>query len=296
MKIIAGSTHHGLAKRVASLLDAPLIKPLISRFSDSEFKVQIIDDIRDDDVYIIQSTSEPVNENLVELLLLIDTARCAGANKITAIIPYFGYSRQDHTTYNYGPLPAQLVINLIQHAGAEKVIVIDIHSSSVLKNSTLLIQNLSPSHLFTKLISSSSPLIVGPDVGSTDRVQILSSHTGWDFIIFNKIRTFNDNCIISSEAISVEGRDCILIDDIIDTGNTICQAATYLRYRGAASVKAFVTHIISQDVSDYVAKNSTIESIYVTDTIVHKNLHSKFCVLSVDRLIVNSISQHKNTI
>ncbi|RYE06015.1 MAG: ribose-phosphate pyrophosphokinase [Rickettsiaceae bacterium] len=292
MKIIAGSTHYNLASKLASLLNADLIIPDIDRFNDSEYKIRITENIYGDHVYIIQSTCKPVNDNLVELLLLVDTAYRAGAAKITTIIPYFGYSRQDHVIDDYGPSAAQLMTNIIKYAGAGEILIIDIHTPSIIQHES--IYNIDAVNLLTKVMpdifNNSSSIIIGPDKGSTSRVQQLSLETRCDFAILDKVRTSDSSCIVSGN-VDVQDKHCILVDDIASTGITLYQAVNYLSSNKAASIDIFVTHLISQNSLDSIMKNSVIRNIYVTDTIVHHHLPNKIHILSIDLLLVDIIKK-----
>ena len=274
MIIIAGSNHSSLAYSIANKISAPFIQA----------------NVYNQDVVIVQSTSKPANDNLLELLLLADAAKRAGANKITAIIPYFGYSRQDRISSDHEPISASLMAKLIEASGIEHVITLDLHSKQIEDFFNISIDNINVQNLFLPLFQDGKEyIVVSPDIGGMMRAQKFSQALGSGFAVINKIRDKNGDCNMSGALETIANKHCILVDDIIDTGKTICKAADLLMEKGALSVKACVTHgVFSGNAIELVA-NSNINEIFITDSIIHKNLPSKFKIISVSDILANCL-------
>ncbi len=286
MQIISGSSNLGLAKRIATELGAEILETKIDNFSDGELRVQVLDNIGAE-VMIVQSTSSPVNNHLMELLLLIDTAKRAGAEKIIAVIPYFGYSRQDRCTYKYGPISASLVIKMLEAAGVTKMITLDLHSSQLEGMFNVPIINFSTESIFfPALEGKENMMIVSPDIGGTARARNYSSLFGADLAIVNKSRDANNECSMSEIIGDVAGKNCVIVDDIVDGGSTLCMATELLLKNGAKNVSAIVTHaVLSGDASERI-EESELEHIYVSDSIHHNKLPAKFTVMPIHELMV----------
>lgn len=285
MKIISGSSNPKLASRISQEIGAKLLDTKIDNFSDSELRVQVSDNIGKD-IIIVQSTSTPVNNHLMELLFLADTAKRAGAQNIIAIIPYFGYSRQDRCTYKYGPISASLVIKMLESAGITEIITLDLHSSQLEGMFNVPVTNLSTESIFFPILKNKKNIIaVSPDIGGIQRARNYSSLLGVDLAIINKSRDMNNIPSMSEIIGDVAGKDCIIVDDIVDGANTVCMATELLLKNGAASVRAIITHAVLSGDAITKIENSSLENIYVSDSIYHEKLPDKFTVIPIHELI-----------
>ena len=294
MMIIAGTSHPELADDISQLLKIPCIHAIVNWFEDQELRIQIPAHLHGEDVIVVQSTSKPANDHLMELLLIIDTARRAGAKTITTIIPYFGYSRQDRPSYEYGPISASLVANLLEAAGINRIITLDLHSRQIEGFFKAGVHNISPLTLFAPLFpEKDSYAIVSPDVGGLVRAQNFSSLLGVGLAVINKVREQNGVCKMSKVIGSVKGKHCILVDDIVDTAGTLCLAAELLLARGATAVTACVTHgVLSGEAIEKIEK-SAINRIYITNSIKHSKLPDKFEILPIASLLAETLSTKK---
>jgi len=285
MKIISGSSNPKLASRISQEISAKLLDTKIDNFSDSELRVQVSDNIGKD-IIIVQSTSTPVNNHLMELLFLADTAKRAGAQNIIAIIPYFGYSRQDRCTYKYGPISASLVIKMLESAGITEIITLDLHSSQLEGMFNVPVTNLSTESIFFPFLKNKENIIaVSPDIGGIQRARNYSSLLGVDLAIINKSRDMNNIPSMSEIIGDVAGKDCIIVDDIVDGANTVCMATELLLKNGAASVRAIITHAVLSGDAITKIENSSLENIYVSDSIYHEKLPDRFTVIPIHELI-----------
>lgn len=287
MKIISGSSNRKLAEKIAKNLGLKLLDTKISRFGDSELKVQVNDNIGDE-VAIIQSTNAPVNDHLMELLLLADTVKRSGSRRIVAIVPYFGYSRQDRCTYKYGPISASLVIRMLEASGITEVITFDLHSQQLEGMFNIPVTNLSTESIFFPVLEHmKNIIIVSPDIGGISRARNYSSLMGADLAIINKSRDQNNQCAMSEIIGKVQGKNCIIVDDIVDGASTICLATDLLLAGGALTVEAVVTHGVLSGSAMEKIDNSKLSHLYISDTIDNKSkLKSpKITVLPVHELI-----------
>lgn len=292
MIVIGGSSHTRLAAQVASKLGCDVVIADTKKFADQELKVQIDRDLYDLDVVILQSTTKPANDNLMELLLLADTAKRAGCNSITAVIPYFGYSRQDRPSYEYGPISASLVARLMETSGIDKVVTVDMHSRQSEGFFKIGVKNLDPTDLFAnEFQQSNNYIVISPDVGGLPRARVLASKLGAGLAIINKSRDQHGKCTMSEVIGSIYGRHCIIIDDIVDTGGTICKAAKLLLERGAKTVSACITHAVFSD--DCIERIRRVEfaTFFVTDTIYHQDLPTFIKVIQINELIIKALSR-----
>lgn len=285
MQIISGSSNKPLANKIAQNTGYKLLKTKIGNFSDGELRVEIQDNI-EENVIIVQSMSNPVNDHLMELLLLIDTAKRAGAKNITSLIPYFGYSRQDRCTYKHGPISASLVIKLLETAGVTKVITLDLHSKQLEGVFNVPIINLDPASIFFPFYTDAvDTVVVSPDIGGIARANNFSIFLDKDLVIINKTRNTDNECSMSKIIGNVRNKKCIIIDDIVDSGHTLCKAADLLKENGAVAIEAYVTHpVLSSDSKERIM-NSQIDKIFVSDSIYHSSLPNKFIVTFIDELI-----------
>ena len=285
MQIISGSSNKPLANKIAQNTGYKLLKTKIGNFSDGELRVEIQDNI-EENVIIVQSISNPVNDYLIELLLLVDTARRAGAKNITGIIPYFGYSRQDRCTYKHGPMSASLIIKLLEVSGITKVITLDLHSKQLEGVFNVPIINLDPASIFFPFYTDAGDtVVVSPDIGGIARANNFSIFLGKDLVIINKTRGANNECFMNKTIGDVRNKRCIIIDDIVDSGHTLCKAADLLKENGALAIEAYVTHpVLSGDSKERIMR-SQIDKIFVSDSIYHSSLPDKFIVTFIDELI-----------
>jgi ribose-phosphate pyrophosphokinase len=285
MQIISGSSNQALAKKIAQNTGYKLLHTKINNFGDGELRIEIDDNI-EEEVIIIQSTSHPANDHLIELLLLIDTAKRAGAKIITAIIPYFGYSRQDRCTYKHGPISASLVAKILEAAGVTKIITLDLHSKQLEGVFNVPIINLDPASIFFPIYKDTpDTIVVSPDIGGIARARNFSSLLGKDLAIINKSRDNNNECFMSQVIGHVKDKKCIIIDDIVDSGNTLCKAADLLKENGALQIEAYITHaVLSSDAKEKIML-SKIDKIFVSNSISHKTLPNKFVTICVEELI-----------
>jgi len=290
MKIISGRSHVQLAKRLAINLGAPYVHTQIETFNDLELRIQILEPLYEQDVVIVQSTSKPANDYLMELLLLVDTAKRAGAKRIIAVVPYFGYGRQDRPSYDYGPISARLVATLLEAAGVDHLITLDFHSKQLLGFFKIGVQNVEPLPLFTPHVKDlTQSIIISPDIGGLIRARKFSETFNINLAIINKSRDASRTCHMSEIIGNVCGKHCILIDDIVDTAGTLCQAAELLMQQGAVSVEAFITHgVLSGEAIERIQR-SAIRNIFITDSIVNGTLPDKFKVVSVVNVLSDAL-------
>src|SRR5580704_11713077 len=228
MKLLAGNSNRPLAEAIAQYLHAPFTKAVVRRFADMEVFVEIQENVRGEDMFVIQSTSFPANDNLMELLIIIDALKRASARRITAVIPYFGYARQDRKVGSRTPISAKLVANLITEAGANRVLTVDLHAGQIQGFFDIPTDNLfaQPTlvHDITSVFGSVIPMVVSPDVGGVVRARALARRLGTELAIVDKRRERAGESEVMNIIGDVEGRACVLIDDIIDSGGTICNA------------------------------------------------------------------------
>lgn len=291
VKIFSGNGSHELAERIAQRFGASLGKVNIQKFSDGEFQPIFLESIRGDYVFLVQSTFAPT-DNLMELLLMIDAAKRASAYKIIAVIPYYGFSRQDRKDKPRVAIGSKLVATLLEAAGANRVITMDLHAPQIQAFFEIPVDHLDSSAIFIPYIEQlklENLTFAAPDVGSTNRVREVASYFNADMVICDKHRK-RANEIASMVVIGeVEGRDIVLIDDICDTGGTLAKAAGLLKEKGARSVRALCTHPILSGKAYENIENSVLEELVVCDTIPLKQQTSKIKVISVADLFAIAI-------
>ena len=272
MKLLAANSNRTLGQAIGDYLDMPLTKARVQRFLDNEIFVTIDENVRGEDVFVIQSTSYPANDNLMELLICIDALTRASAKRITAVIPYFGYARQDRKTGGRTPISAKLVANLITRAGAHRVLTMDLHAGQIQGFFDIPTDNLVAIPFMAKDIKSnySDPhelMIVSPDVGGVVRARALADRLNVDLAIVDKRRPRPGESEVMNIIGDVTDRRCILFDDIVDSAGTLCHAAQALMERGARSVSAYVSHgVLSGPALERVA-NSVLTELVITDSI-----------------------------
>jgi len=272
MKLVAGNSNRPLANAIAAYLKTPLTECLVRRFSDMEIFVEVRENVRGEDIFVIQSTSYPANDNLMELLILTDALRRASARRITAVIPYFGYARQDRKTLPRTPISAKLVANLITHAGADRVLTVDLHAGQIQGFFDIPTDNLYAAPVMVRDIAKrytdGNITVVSPDVGGVVRARSLASRIDAPLAIIDKRRDRPGESEVMNVIGNVTGRHCILIDDIIDSGGTLCNAAHALIEKGACSVAAYATHGVFSGGAVARIQASKIDTLVITDTIV----------------------------
>jgi ribose-phosphate pyrophosphokinase len=272
MKIVACNSNRPLAEAVAAKLGLPLTRASVRRFADMEVFVEIQENIRGEDVFVIQSTSYPANDNLMELLITLDALRRSSARRITAVIPYFGYARQDRKSGPRTPISAKLVANLITEAGAQRVLTMDLHAGQIQGFFDIPVDNLIAAPLYARDIQEHfvgrDLMIVSPDVGGVVRARAIATRLHTDLAIIDKRRDRAGHSEVMNVIGDVAGRDCVIVDDLCDSGGTHCNAAQALVDNGARSVSAYVTHgVLSGGAVARIAA-SPIETMVITDSIL----------------------------
>lgn len=272
MKVLAGNSNRPLAEAVAAYLNLPLTKASVRRFSDQEVFVEIQENVRGQDVFVIQSTSYPANDNLMELLVCIDALRRASAKRITAVIPYFGYARQDRKPGPRTPISAKLVANLITTAGAHRVLTLDLHAGQIQGFFDIPTDNLFAAPVFVNDIkeqfgTEERLMIVSPDVGGVVRARAIAKRIDADLAIVDKRRERAGESEVMNIIGDVTDRRCILVDDIVDSAGTLCNAAAALKAKGAKSVSAYVSHGVLSGGAVARVSASQLESLVISDSI-----------------------------
>jgi ribose-phosphate pyrophosphokinase len=272
MMVFAGNAHPQLVKSIINYLELPLGKAVVGRFSDGEVMVEILQNVRGRDVFIVQPTCTPTNENLMELLLIADALLRSSAVRITAVIPYFGYSRQDRRPRSARvPISAKVVANMIAGSGINRILTVDLHADQIQGFFDRPVDNIYATPVILQDIQehqSSSVMVVSPDGGGVVRARARAKRLNdSELAIIDKRRPGPNQAEVMNIIGDVEGHDCILIDDIVDTAGTLCQAASALKQHGAASVRAYCTHaVLSGPALDNI-RSSVLDELVVTDTI-----------------------------
>jgi ribose-phosphate pyrophosphokinase len=302
MKIIAGQSNLNLAESIAEHCFTKVVPAKIGRFADGECSVELLENVRGEDCFIIQSTSSPVNDSLMELLIIIDTLKRSSAKRITAVMPYFGYARQDRKSASRTPISAKLVANLITKAGADRILTMDLHAGQIQGFFDIPVDDLTSRILFTKDIKkklrseSSKTVFVSPDAGGVVRARKFADSFNGMIAIVDKRRSRPG----VSEAMHVIGnvkdKHAILVDDMVDSGGTLCNAADILLSKGALSVRAYITHGVLTGKSCRKIQDSKLEEVVITDSIEYhcEEDISKIRQVSVDKLIGEAIRRVSN--
>ena len=272
MKVVACNSNRPLAEAVAAYLNMPLTAASIRRFADMEVFVEIQENVRGEDVFVVQSTSYPANDNLMELLVSIDALKRASARRITAVLPYFGYARQDRKPGPRTPISAKLVANLLTTAGANRVLTMDLHAGQIQGFFDIPTDNLFSAPVIVKDIQEKFDgedlMIVSPDVGGVIRARAVAKRLDADLAIVDKRREREGVSEVMNVIGDVSGRRCIIVDDIVDSAGTLCNAADALRNEGATSVLAYVTHGVLSGGAVARVASSSLETLVTTDSIV----------------------------
>jgi ribose-phosphate pyrophosphokinase len=272
MKILSCNSNRPLAEAISAYLNIPLTQAAVRRFSDMEVFVEILENVRGEDVYVVQSTSYPANDNLMELLVTIDALRRSSARRITAVIPYFGYARQDRKSAPRTPISAKLVANLITTAGANRVLTLDLHAGQIQGFFDIPTDNLIAEPVFAKDITANKNTvndltIVSPDVGGVVRARSIARRLDADLAIIDKRRERAGVSEVMNIIGDVKDQRCILVDDIVDSAGTLCNAAGALMEAGATSVSAYVTHGVLSGGAVARVSSSPLERLVMTDSI-----------------------------
>ncbi len=271
IKLVAGNSNPRLAEAIAAYLKTPLAKAVVRRFADMEIFVEIIDNVRGTDVFVIQSTSFPANDHLMELLIIIDALKRASARRITAVLPYFGYARQDRKPGPRTPISAKLVANLITHAGANRVLTVDLHAGQIQGFFDIPTDNLYASPVMVRDIRErfdlSNVMVVSPDVGGVVRARALAKRINAPLAIIDKRRERAGELEVMNVIGDVETRICILVDDIVDSGGTLVNAADALLDHGAREVYAYISHGVLSGGAVARVTASHLKELVITDSI-----------------------------
>ena len=297
MMVFAGNGTPELARSIVSYLNIPLGEALVGRFSDGEVRVEILENVRGRDVFVVQSTSQPTNDNIMELLIMIDALRRASAGRITAVIPYFGYSRQDRRVRSQRvPISAKVVANMITTVGTDRVLTVDLHADQVQGFFDIPVDNVYASPVLLGDIyrqKIDDLIVVSPDVGGVVRARAIAKRLDdADLAIIDKRRPRANVAQVMNIIGDVEGRTCVMVDDLVDTAGTLCQAADALKERGARRVLAYATHpVLSGPAVENITK-SRLDELVVTDTIPlseRARACSKIRQLSVAAMLAETI-------
>jgi len=302
MKILSGTSNQKLSKDISKQLKLKLVNTNIKRFADGEIYIEIKENIRGNSVFVIQSTSNPANDNLMELLLVIDALRRSSAKNITAVIPYYGYARQDRKVAPRTSISAKVVANLLTNAGASRIVTVDLHAGQIQGFFDMPVDNLFTTPLFAKYIKrkfkSKNLICVSPDVGGVQRTRGLATRIKADLAIIDKRRPRPGQSKVMNIIGNVKGKACIIVDDSIDSGGTIVNAVDALKKAGATEVYVFITHAVLSGEAINKIKKSKIKKLIITDTIDNskkiKN-NNKIEVLSISSLMAEAIKRIANS-
>ena len=302
MKILTGNSNKNISHKISKYLKNKLVNSSIRKFSDGEIYIEINENIRGNSIFIIQSVSSPANDNLMELLLCIDALKRSSAKNITAVIPYFGYARQDRKVVPRTSISAKLVSNLITNSGADRVVTLDLHSGQIQGFFDIPVDNLFATPIFARhikrKIKTKNMICVAPDVGGTARARALGKMLNVGLAIVDKRRPAPGKSVVMNVIGNVKDKTCIIVDDIIDSGGTIVNAAKILKQRGARDVHVYVSHgVLSGDAVEKIRK-SQIKNLVITDTIDNsqkvkraKNIE----ILTISNLVGEAIKRISNS-
>ncbi|MCE5387554.1 MAG: ribose-phosphate pyrophosphokinase [Acidithiobacillus sp.] len=295
LMVFSGNANPALAAQVVKFLQIPLGRAEVSRFSDGEVFVEILENVRGRDVFVIQPTCAPTNDHLMELLTMIDALKRASANRITAVMPYFGYSRQDRKSRSRTAITAKLVADLVTTAGAHRVLTMDLHADQIQGFFDVPVDNIYASPILLGDIWRQNPeslMVVSPDVGGVVRARAIAKRLEVDLAIIDKRRPRPNESVVMNIIGDVAGRSCVLVDDMVDTANTLCEAAHALKAQGALRVSAYCTHPVLSGRAEERVLNSELDELVVTDTIPLQPWAAackKIRVLSVAELLAETI-------
>ena len=302
MKVLAGTSNSKLCKDIARHLKLKLVNSKIKRFADGEVYVEINENIRGNSIFVVQSTSNPANDNLMELLICIDALRRSSAKNITAVIPYFGYARQDRKVVPRTAIAAKLVSNLITNAGANRILSVDLHAGQIQGFFDIPVDNLFATPIFARHIKNKSKLknfiCVAPDVGGVERTRALSRRINSSIAIIDKRRPAPGKSEVMNLVGNVKNKNCIIVDDIIDTGGTIVNAARALKEKGAKDVYVYITHAVLSGHAVDKIEASKIKKLITTDTIDNSKKiakSNKIEIISIAPMISEAMKRIANS-
>ena len=302
MKILAGTSNLKLCRDIASKLKLKLVNTNIKRFQDNEIYVEINENIRGNSIFVVQSTSNPVNDNLMELLICIDALRRSSAKNITAVIPYFGYARQDRKVVPRTAISAKLVSNLITDAGANRILSVDLHAGQIQGFFDIPVDNLFATPIFArhikKNIKTNNLICVAPDVGGVERARALSRRINVGIAIIDKRRPAPGKSEVMNIVGNVKNKICVIVDDIIDSGGTIVNAAKALKDKGAKEIYVYITHAVLSGSAVDKIKESQRKKLIITDTIDNSKkikISKKIEVISFAPMISEAIKRISNS-
>lgn len=292
--ILTGNSNKPLAEKIVDELNMPLGLMDIVRFADEEIFVQVGECVRNKDTYIIQSTSRPSNENWMELYIIIDALKRASAKRITAVIPYYGYSRQDRKNSPRVPITAKLVANLLTKAGADRLLTVDLHAAQIQGYFDIPVDQLQAKFVFLdriKKLDVSNMMMVSPDIGGVGRTRDLAKWLNCDIAIIDKRRPKANEAEVMNIIGDVNGKDGVIVDDIVDTGGTLCKAVKALKNAGMRKIYVCATHAVFSNSLYEKINESQVEKLFVTDTILvdEKRLGEKIEVLSIAKTVADAI-------
>ena len=287
--LFSGTANPELAQEISEYLEQPLSKAKITKFSDNEINVKIEESVRGKDVFILQPTSAPANFNLMELLIMVDALKRSSARSITAVVPYYGYARQDRKAEPRVPISAKLVANLMETAGITRVVTVDLHASQIQGFFDIPVDNLYGAVLFNDYVKAKNlknPIVASPDIGGVARARYFAKTMGLEMVIVDKRREKANESEVMNIIGNVEGKDVIMIDDMVDTAGTMVKAAAALKAKGATSVMACCTHPVLSGPAFERIENGDLDELVVTNTIPLKNGScDKIKVLSTAKML-----------
>jgi len=302
IKIFTGNANQALAKEICQKMNLPLGNAVVSRFSDGEINVQIVDNVRGMDVFVVQPTASPVNRHLMELLIMIDALKRASATRITAVIPYYGYSRQDRKAQPRVPITSKLVADLITAAGANRVLTMDLHAGQIQGFFNIPVDNLFAApvildHLRSKKFKNLT--VVSPDAGGVERARAFAKRLNAALAIIDKRRDKPNEAQVMNIIGDVKGHDCLLLDDMVDTAGTLTEGATALKNAGAGTISAACSHAVLSGPAIQRINDSSLDELIATNTIALDSKQQeckKLTVLSVAPLLAEAITRiHEET-
>ena len=295
-KVFSGNANPALARKICDILGVPLSETKVQKFADGEIDAHILENVRGEDCYVVQPTCPPVNDNLMELLILMDALRRASAGRITAVMPYYGYARADRKPAPRVAITAKLVANLITEAGANRVITIDLHAAQIQGFFDIPLDHLYGRPVVLDYIKGrkfENMVVVSPDVGSVERARSFAKRLDLGLVIIDKRRPRPNEAVVYNIIGDVKGKTCFIFDDLVDTAGTLCMVAQSIKEQGAARIIAAVTHgVLSRDAIEKIDK-SPIEELILTDTIpVNASKSAKIKVISVAALFAEAIKRN----
>lgn len=298
LMIFTGNANREFAEQVAKCLDIKLGKANVSKFSDGEIAVEILENVRGSDVFVLQPTCNPTDDNLMEILLLVDALKRSSAGRITAAIPYFGYARQDRRPRSARvPISAKLVANLLMTAGVNRVLTVDLHADQIQGFFDIPVDNIYASPVLLrdiKMRDIQDTIVVSPDMGGVLRARVFAKSLGTELAIIDKRRPKANEAEVMNIIGEINGKNCIIVDDMIDTAKTLCKATEALKNRGAKKVYAYATHAIFSAEAVQLIEDSLLDEVVVTDTIPVTSNSSRIRVASISNLVAETIRRINN--